>query len=256
MIEFYKKRGETPLEALKRLRVEHPKFVTETLSYAGRLDPIAEGILPVLVGEEENKNRKEFLNKDKEYQATFLIGCSSDTGDVLGVLQNVDFGKVEEGNIEQTIKSLNTITEQTYPWYSSKTVDSIPLFEYARKGSTDITRPTRDIKIYSVGDIKIFEVELHALVYEIIEDIKKVRGDFRQEEIITKWKELISHPELVLGPRNKTTRSRVKPGMTCVLVSCLLNVSSGTYIRALTENIEQAIGRPVLLYKLIRTKVL
>ncbi|MEN9921302.1 MAG: tRNA pseudouridine synthase tRNA pseudouridine55 synthase [Candidatus Parcubacteria bacterium] len=256
MIEFYKKRGETPLEALKRLRAEQPKFVTEILSYAGRLDPMAEGILPVLIGEEENKNRKEFLNKDKEYQATFLIGCSSDTGDVLGVLQDINFEKLGQIEIQKAIENLISIKKQTYPWYSSKTVNGIPLFEYAQKGIFDIVRPTRDVKIYSVSNIQISHIDLHELVRQIIDDIQKVKGDFRQEEIIPKWKELLCQPELVSGSRNKTTGSRVKPGMTCVLVSCLLNVSSGTYIRALTENIEQTIERPVLLYKLIRTKVL
>ncbi len=186
MREVYKKRTETPLQCLERIQKECPELQNEVLSYSGRLDPMAEGILPILVGEEENKNRKEFLNKDKEYQATFLIGCSSDTGDVLGLLQNINFKEVDEEEIKEAIEDLTRITEQTYPWYSSKTVNGISLFEYTRKGIVDIIRPTREVKIYSISDTQISQIDLHEAVKEIIEDIKKVRGDFRQEEIIEK----------------------------------------------------------------------
>ena len=50
IVQIYKNEGETPLECLERFRVEQPLYKDATLSYAGRLDPMAEGILLVLVG--------------------------------------------------------------------------------------------------------------------------------------------------------------------------------------------------------------
>ncbi len=239
MIEFYKKRGETPLAALDRLRLEYPELKQETLSYAGRLDPMAEGILPVLVGKEENKNRKEFLNKDKIYSAYFLIGCESDAGDVLGIVQSYDFKETSNMDIQEAIKNLINIKKQTYPWYSSKTVNGIPLFEYARKGKFDIERPVRDICIYDVFNIVFEEVGGEKIVQECIEEIKKVEGDFRQEQIVLGWEDMLG-----IVPK------KIK------IVSCELRVSSGTYIRGLCEVLQAQLGVPVLLYKLIRTKVL
>lgn len=240
MIELYKKRGETPLQALDRLRVEKPELADETLSYAGRLDPIAEGVLTVLVGKEENQKRKEFLDKDKEYEAHFLLGVSTDTHDILGLVTNSHFKIVEEEKIRAAIESFISITEQTYPWYSSKTVNGIPLFEYARAKNFDIERPVRNMKIYSVSDITVYEVDREKLIEQNIKDIESVVGDFRQEEVMRGWKGL------------KEDAGQAKPAQ---LVSCTLKVSSGTYIRALCEYLENTLDIPVLLQKLVRTKV-
>lgn len=238
MIKWYKKRGETPLESLNRLRIERKEFANEILSYAGRLDPMAEGILPVLVGEEENKNRKEYLEKDKIYEAHFLIGCSTDTGDILGLIQDCNMSKIDTDLLISVIKSLVSVTEQTYPWYSSKTVDGIPLFEYARSGNFNIERPKRNVKIYSVSDVSIYELTGSELILQNIKDISNVMGDFRQSEICDSWNKIISQvPERLQ------------------IVSCVLKVSSGTYIRGLTEYLSNKLGVPVVLEKLIRTEV-
>ena len=236
MLEVYKKRGETPLEALERTRKELPELTEETLSYAGRLDPMAEGILPVLVGEEENRNRKEFLGKDKQYVAHFMLGYQTDTGDVLGMLEHKDMRAIDEAEIEKALLSLTEITQQTYPWYSSRTVDGVPLFEYARAGNFSIERPTREVQIRSVEGIDMTIESDVGLINDLVTDIESVRGDFRQTEIISCWKDAIE-------------------GKMVQMASCVIDVSSGTYVRALTETLSQKLGVPIVLYRLIRTKV-
>ncbi len=238
MINFYKKRGETPLEALSRLRQEQSELKEEVLSYAGRLDPMAEGILPVLVGSEENKNRQQYLGKDKEYSVTFLIGISSDTGDILGLINKVDFSFIEKESIENALYDLLEKQTQVYPWYSSQPVKGIPLFEYARKGDFSIERPSKNISIYSISSVCFEEKNIHDYIEEYIESIKKVTGDFRQEKIIKGWEELYRYGDI-----------------KCITVSCTMQVSSGTYIRGLCEDIESKINRPVLVDRLIRTKI-
>lgn len=240
MIEFYKKRGETPLQALDRLRLERSELKEEILSYAGRLDPMAEGILPVLVGREENVFRQEFLNKDKEYRAEFVLGVTTDTGDILGVIQKNNFKYIDVDEIKKACEDLVCVTRQTYPWYSSKPVNGISLFEHARNGNFDIERPTKEIKIFSVENIEYREIDLEEVITDIISDIKKVEGDFRQEEIVKGWEEV------------RECAGRPKAAQ---LVSCTLHVSSGTYIRGLCEVLEEKLGVPVVLYKLVRTKV-
>ena len=56
VLNLYKQMGETPRERLERLRKEKSEYAHEVLSYAGRLDPMAEGVLLCLVGA-ENKHR-------------------------------------------------------------------------------------------------------------------------------------------------------------------------------------------------------
>ena len=60
---MHKNKGETPLQALKRLKIgnleAYPQGIpdSEPLTYAGRLDPMAEGLLLVLIGKDENRRR-------------------------------------------------------------------------------------------------------------------------------------------------------------------------------------------------------
>lgn len=82
---LYKNPGETPLTALKRLRYLAQISSDIPLTYAGRLDPLAEGLLIVLGGE-ECKKKEQFLAVDKVYECTVLLGFATDTGDVLGLL--------------------------------------------------------------------------------------------------------------------------------------------------------------------------
>ena len=56
-IKLYKEKGETPLERLDRFREENPEYGEVKLSYAGRLDPMAEGVMLILIGD-ENKERE------------------------------------------------------------------------------------------------------------------------------------------------------------------------------------------------------
>ena len=86
---IYKKVGETPLEALenfrtKRLDEGHVEYRNIPMTYAGRLDPMAEGDLLILIGE-ECKKKDAYLGLDKEYEVEVLFGIETDTHDVLGI---------------------------------------------------------------------------------------------------------------------------------------------------------------------------
>jgi tRNA U55 pseudouridine synthase TruB len=55
----YKPQGATPLDAVTMFKARHPEYAGSTVSYAGRLDPMAEGLLILLIGD-ENRNRKHY----------------------------------------------------------------------------------------------------------------------------------------------------------------------------------------------------
>lgn len=239
MIKADKRVGETPLEFLNRLRIEMPEIKNSVLSYAGRLDPMAEGEMIVMVGE-ENKNRDNFLGLDKEYIATFLFGVSTDSGDVLGLITNqIDKGdydaEISQREISASIESFPKIKTQKYPWFSSKTVFGIKLFEYFKRGDTYIERPTREVDIKEVEILKYENINSQDLKNYIFESINKVTGDFRQKETLEKWQKFFE-----TAPEN------------LLICEIRILVSSGTYIRALTENFPT----PTTLLKLKRTKIL
>lgn len=83
VIVLNKKEGETPLQALESFRIKHKEYKDIKMTYAGRLDPMASGVLVVLAGE-ETKNKEKYLNLDKEYDFEILFGFATDTYDILG----------------------------------------------------------------------------------------------------------------------------------------------------------------------------
>jgi tRNA pseudouridine55 synthase len=159
MIKINKNVGETPLELINRIRIEMPDLKNERLSYAGRLDPMAEGQMLILVGD-ENDDREKYLGLDKEYEAEFLVGVSTDSGDILGKITEIQIsprlgsGQVnpkQTPNPKSQILKLKSINEQKYPWFSGKTVNGKKLFEYFKEGKTDIERPSLKVEIKEVN---------------------------------------------------------------------------------------------------------
>jgi tRNA U55 pseudouridine synthase TruB len=112
MITIYKNLGETPLQALERYRLEEGIAVDVPMTYAGRLDPMAEGDLIILVGE-ECKGKDRFLPMKKEYEVEFLLGVETDTYDLLGIFQ-------KESEVSEITIEKGKFT-QPYPPFSSKT---------------------------------------------------------------------------------------------------------------------------------------
>ncbi len=122
VLNLYKRMGETPRERLERLRREKPMYAQEVLSYAGRLDPMAEGVLLALVGS-ANKRREAYLDMSKEYVLDVLFGFSTDTHDVLGrIMEWGDSASVTKRQIELGLNEFRGSVSQEYPPFSSKTV--------------------------------------------------------------------------------------------------------------------------------------
>ena len=248
MLNVYKKIGETPLECLNRLREHYPEYKDVPLSYAGRLDPMAEGVLLVLVGE-DNKKREKYLSLNKEYTANILFGFTTDTYDILGLNHLPQAGDRPDILFDQNVlgKRLCEVLKkftgkflQTYPPYSSKTVDGRPLFEWARSDELNkIQIPSREVEINSITleNYKMIDkAELHKLIKK---KIALVKGDFRQKEILQCW-------EKALG-QSKTKNFPVAQ----IKIKC----SSGTYVRSLAHSLGETLGTGALALSIIRTRI-
>lgn len=247
MLRINKKVGETPLQLLERIRKEKPELKDERLSYAGRLDPMAEGEMIILVGDENNE-REKYLKADKEYEATFLVGFETDTGDVLGKITNSknQIPPLHQGfegqanpkqitNYKSQTENLKKLETQKYPWFSGKTVNGKKLFEYFKEGKVDFERPELKVEVESI-ELRVQSTERKEdLKKYIFESINKVKGDFRQKEILEGWRAAF---ERAAQKELKTFTIKTK-------------VSSGTFIRAFCEEFDF----PCCLLNLKRTKV-
>jgi len=235
-----KKRGETPLECLNRFKKENPEYENEKMTYAGRLDPLASGLLLVLVGE-ECKNKEKYLGLDKEYEVEILFGFATDSYDVLGkVLDVVNDLVVIDVNYKKNLENFVGKFSQKYPAFSSKTVSGEPLFAKAKSGGIfEDEIPTKDVEIKSidlVGERNILKEDLNKFIKD---SVALVSGNFRQKEILESWDKVIK----------ETNRDEFK------IISIKVFCTSGTYMRSLANNIGIKIGVPALALNIRRIRV-
>ncbi len=249
-VSAWKEVGETPLQALEKLRVARPELTELPLTYAGRLDPMAEGQLLVLIGD-ECKRQDAYRNLDKEYAIEVLLDMSTDTGDVLGMPH------AETKQAETTLPALKKIlrseigTKQVpYPHFSSKTVHGKPLFLYALEGTLDtVSIPVHEetihtIRLDHVNTITKPELQerIESLLTKAPRDnaqTKQLGADFRQDTIRAAWTDLFS----------RSSHS------TYTVLSLRVTCASGTYMRSLAERIGTALGSQALALSIRRTRI-
>ncbi len=240
VVNLYKNLGETPRERLERLRAQKAHYAHEVLSYAGRLDPMAEGVLLCLVGS-ANKRREQYLDLSKEYVLDVLFGFSTDTYDVLGrIMDNGDPSTVRKHAIEKSLNEFRGHVSQEYPPFSSKTVGGKSLFEWARGNALGaLVLPERSVLVYDISLEGVYKIGEEELLSYIETGVNKVQGDFRQDEILRLWKKSL-----------KQNGEREFPCAT-IKVSC----SSGTYMRSIAHALGKELGVPALALHILRTQV-
>lgn len=238
ILQFDKQKYETPLQMLDRLRREQSELSGEKLSYLGRLDPLAHGVMLVAVGE-ANKEREKYLGLSKTYKVQFLFGVSTDTGDVLGLINNVQGVSYDAvKNIEKEILNLRGDHKLPYPLYSSKTVLGKPLHEYGRENK-EVVLPERDMNVSSVimGDIK--SIGAGEVYEEGVLATQNVKGDFRQEVIRKNWEDFIE----------------IHATKDFLIAEVVLTVAGGTYVRSLADLLTKRAGIPCLAFDIERTNI-
>ncbi len=240
--------GETPLQALEKARLLHQIPEEIPMAYAGRLDPMASGKLLILIGD-ECRVQEKYHAFDKEYIVELLIGVSSDTGDVLGLISAGTQNSVMPSGIKQSFKSLVGSIELPYPHFSSRTVQGKPLHIWTLENRLhEITIPTKISRIHKLTFIDLREIterDMLKTVREKIETIptvtdpKKALGaDFRRNAVRNSWNNVESDEKAVYQ---------------ILRFSCI--ASSGTYMRSLGEKIAHSLGTCGLAYSIHRTKI-
>jgi tRNA pseudouridine55 synthase len=239
--------GETPLECINRFRESHPDYRDIKMTYAGRLDPIASGVLLVLAGDMVH-SKNDFLKLPKRYECTAILGIATDTYDVLGypsASQSLGTSPYKgKDSIPELLKKYIGTFSQSYPPYSSKTINGKQMHTLARAGSlADLEIPTQSVTVEAISDIRITSVALEDICDEIVQIINRVTGDFRQQEIITRWNQL----------------RKEHKGAIIHLVSFTIDVSGGTYIRGIVHELGQKLdptaGRGACIIRLNRKSV-
>ncbi|MEN9622194.1 MAG: tRNA pseudouridine synthase tRNA pseudouridine55 synthase [Candidatus Parcubacteria bacterium] len=240
VFNLFKKKSDTPLQTIERFITMNPKYSGVKMTYAGRLDPMAEGVLIVLAGE-KNKERDAYTGLDKDYSFEFVLGVETDTYDVLGkIVSHAPVREVTLKEIQKAVKKYTGTFEQPYPAYSSKVIDGTPMFDLARQGKiSEVVLPTHNVTVSKLEITGTRTMSREDFKKEIIKSVGFVKGDFRQEETIALWKEYLEGA----APETLTV---YKGELSC---------GSGFYVRQLVSDLGRDLGTKAVTVGILRTRV-
>ena len=130
-------------------------FGVEKAGHTGTLDPMASGVLPVLVG--RAVKAAEFLaESDKRYRAVLSLGVTTDTEDVTGTVLSRSDAIPDEAAVLAAVAGFRGEIEQTPPMYSAIKVGGRKLLDLARRGET-VERESRTVTVYRLDAERIDE---------------------------------------------------------------------------------------------------
>lgn len=138
-----KPQGFTSFDVIGKLR---GILKTRKLGHTGTLDPMATGVLPVLIG--RAARACDILPDDtKAYRAGFQLGAATDTQDSTGtVLETHDFAGITAEDVARALAALTGDIMQLPPMYSAVQVNGKRLYELARQGK-EVERPPRQVHV-------------------------------------------------------------------------------------------------------------
>ncbi len=143
------------------------KMTNQKVGHTGTLDPMATGVLPLLIGK-GTLCSKYLINHDKIYEVKLQLGKRTDTLDAEGkvveekmVLKSI----LEELNVKKVLLTFLGKQEQFPPIYSAIKVNGKKLYEYARMGKTVEIKP-RQIEIYKI-ELNNIELEEKTICFTV-----------------------------------------------------------------------------------------
>lgn len=144
--------GITSHDVISRLR---RKLNMKRIGHAGTLDPMATGLLIILIGR-ATKLSQYLISLDKEYEGTIELGKVTDSHDADGeVLETREVPALSAEQAAEAMQSFVGDQYQTPPMFSAVKIGGVPLYKMARKGK-EVEREPRFIRISSF-DLVSFE---------------------------------------------------------------------------------------------------
>lgn len=239
------------------------------MGHGGTLDPLAEGVLVIGVGN-GTKTLGEYTNGSiKMYECVGLLGGSTTTGDSEGeLIQKTANDFITNDLLEETRQKMVGTIDQTPPIFSALKMDGKPLYEYARQG-LPLPRAikSREVSVYDIqlkDDCLAREHEYKFLKSQLDED---------GETLVTKLAKnptLDDHPvpyarEWLVKAKEEGKSVETEPvhpitegsnyeadDYRAPIIHFDAKVSSGTYIRSLLSDFGRAMGSSSYMVKLVR----
>ena len=137
-----KPEGMTSFAAVSQIK---RAFSEKRAGHTGTLDPMATGVLPVLLGR-ATRLSSMMLESDKRYEAELVLGVTTDTLDITGNVLTTTPHSVTAEDFEKVLQKFRGEIIQTPPMYSALKKDGVRLYDLARQG-IEVEREARKVTI-------------------------------------------------------------------------------------------------------------
>ena len=138
-------------------------FNFKKVGHAGTLDPMATGLLILLIGK-ATKLSNRFSNQSKIYEGSILLGKKTSSQDIWGtVINECNVNKISIDEVLKVFDSFTGKIHQTPPMVSAIKKNGVSLYKLARKG-IEIERSAREIEIF---EIKLNEIINNEIFFNI-----------------------------------------------------------------------------------------
>lgn len=117
------------------------------VGHAGTLDPLAEGLMVLLLGE-ATKLSSFVLEENKQYEVTLLTGKETDTLDITGTVTKENVMSIDDHQIIEAGLTLQGEFFWEVPLYSATKVEGRKLYEYAREGVSEVKAPLKTMSFW------------------------------------------------------------------------------------------------------------
>ena len=234
-------------------KCKHKGHLRGKYCYCGRLDPMASGKMLFLENKECSKMPK-YLKCMKEYEFEIGLGISTDTDDILGIIDEINFetnNTFDYSNIlDKELDKLILQTKQNYHKFSAHKIN----YNNNRISLTDISKdkkiisdiiPTKFCKVYSIKKLNKKIVNLHYYLDVIINKIEKLYDPndyYRKNRILKRWKDFRS-----------TLNNYSEINITIYKYKII--VSSGFYVRQLIADLKKNCNFPLIGFNIKRTQI-
>jgi tRNA pseudouridine55 synthase len=159
------------------------KFNMRRVGHAGTLDPMATGVLILLLGK-STKLFDQFVAFDKAYRATLRLGTKTTSADIMGdVLEQKPFTAIDQKKVEEVFVTFTGPQQQKPPMVSAVKHKGERLYKLARQGK-QVERTARDVRIdelkllsFNLPDVEFFmSCSKGTYVRQLAEDVGDVLG--------------------------------------------------------------------------------
>lgn len=152
IVVLKKEEGVTSFGAVNRVK---RLFSAEKAGHTGTLDPLATGVLPILLGRAV-KASEYMLSSDKYYKATLRLGITTDTEDITGNILSSSGTLPTEAEVMAAIREFEGVIMQTPPMYSALKIGGKKLCDLAREGKR-VEREARPVTVFEIRASRIDE---------------------------------------------------------------------------------------------------